>query len=137
MGQRILVAEDSPTQAEALRCLLEAEGYEVDCVSDGHAAVRALREHPIEMLLSDLTMPGMSGRELMRAVRADPRLRDLPIVFMSGLDPRTPELRAIHGAADGWIVKPIDVAELVRVVRTLLETHDAHPNHVQQPVTQK
>ena len=81
----ILVAEDSPTQAEQLRYLLEEHGYEVTVAANGRQALDAAREHPPVLVITDILMPEMDGYELSRKIKADATLKETPVVLLTSL----------------------------------------------------
>src|SRR6476646_2813868 len=83
--RRILIVEDSPTQAEAVRTLLDDAGYDVTVARSGSAALRTLRDQRVDLVVSDVVMPGMSGFDLCRAVRADATLADVPFILLTSL----------------------------------------------------
>jgi two-component system cell cycle sensor histidine kinase/response regulator CckA len=112
---RVLLVEDDPSVREGVRRMLGASGYEVVEASDGSAALAALASdgHPFEVLLSDVAMPALDGRQLSREVRA--RWPKLPIVLMSGFaDPDAVE-RDVPGVT--FLQKPLEVASLVAAVQ--------------------
>jgi signal transduction histidine kinase len=118
---RLLIVEDSPTQAASLRFLLEGDGYEVAEARDGAEALARLRERPFDMVVSDVVMPGMDGYALCRAVRADAALGDLPVLLLTSLEDPMDVIRALECGASGFMRKPFDPALLLRRVRELLE----------------
>ncbi len=104
-AKRILVADDSITVREVERQLLEQRGYEVDVAVDGLEAWNALRAGSYDLLVSDVDMPRMTGIELVRAVRADARLRDLPVVIVSYKDREEDRLRGLEAGANHYVTK--------------------------------
>lgn len=83
--RRILVVEDSPTQAAALAALLESADYEVDVARSGEAALGRLDDGPFDLVISDVVMPGMSGYDLSRTMKEREDLRHTPIVLLTSL----------------------------------------------------
>ncbi|MCX6844862.1 MAG: response regulator [candidate division WOR-3 bacterium] len=81
----ILAVEDSPTQAELLRYLLEQSGYRVAVASTGAQALSLLGERAPSAIISDVIMPEMNGYELCRRIRADERTRDIPVILLTSL----------------------------------------------------
>jgi CheY-like chemotaxis protein len=112
---RILVVDDSAALRENLQECLELEGYEVMVAKDGATALETLSSGPLPaVVLLDLVMPGMDGRELVTRIRANPRLAGVRIVMSSGhTAPRTRE----GVAFDAFLPKPFGVDELLAVVR--------------------
>ncbi len=119
--RRILVADDSLTSRTLERNILSGAGYEVETAVDGDAAWRALENAQFDLLVSDVQMPGLDGFELARRVRADARMRHMPIVLVTSLD--RPE-DVSHGAAAGaneYIVKGrFDQQALLETVSRLI-----------------
>ena len=86
----ILIVEDSPTQAERLRRLIESKGYRARVAPNGQVALEKIRGRKPQLVLSDIIMPEMNGYELCRSLKADPTLRDIPVILVTSLnDPRT------------------------------------------------
>jgi len=107
---RVLVVEDDDGMLEAFRDFLEEEGYSVRCARNGVEALAVLRSEPITVVLLDLQMPVMDGRELRRHQLEDPRLAEIPVVLVTANPRETIEgLRVIR--------KPFDGDELLRVVK--------------------
>jgi len=122
---RILVAEDSRTQAEALRALLADSGYDVRVAKSGSAALEELRRSPADLVVSDVIMPGMSGLELCRVLRADPGLRDTPFILLTSLAEPLDVVRGLEAGADNYVTKPYDPSQLLsRIERTLAHRPD-------------
>ncbi len=85
---KILVADDEPTIHDILGQLLPAAGYEVLHATDGNQAILLARDSHPDLILLDLVMPESTGLEVIRKLKADPNLMDIPILIMSGIDPR-------------------------------------------------
>jgi signal transduction histidine kinase len=117
---RVLVVEDSPTQARLLRLILEAEGFTVDVTTNGHAGLARLAEVPFDLVVSDVLMPGLSGFELCRTIKADPALRDVPVVLVTTLRDPLEIVQALEVGADSFIRKPYEPDALVARLRSLL-----------------
>jgi DNA-binding NarL/FixJ family response regulator len=110
---RILLADDHPLVRAGVRKILESQPglMLVEEVADGNAALRVLREQPVEVLVLDLTMPGLDGFEVLRQAKAlVPGLKVLVLTMHS--DPEYVE-RAVHGGADGYLLKDSAVNDLV------------------------
>ena len=120
-AQRILIVEDSATQAAALAALLEERGYETVTAPDGTAAIEALRAGRVDLVLSDIVMPGMNGYELCRRIKTELALPDLPVVLLTGLSDPMDIVRGLECGADNYITKPYERSHLLERVRQVLE----------------
>jgi signal transduction histidine kinase len=116
----ILVAEDSPTQAELLREALQAEGYEVTVACNGVEALAAARRTKPALLISDVVMPDMDGYQLCRALKADAALRDVPVMIVTSLREVDDIVMALESGADNFIRKPFDTGALLARIDYLL-----------------
>jgi len=116
----ILIAEDSPTQAENLRYFLERHGYQVVAARNGREAVDLMTKSKPHLLISDIVMPEMDGYELCHFVRADQRLRDLPIIFLSVLSDPADIMKSLECGADSFIIKPFQEGPLIDRIQLLL-----------------
>lgn len=111
---RILVVEDSVSLRENLQEALELEGYRVTAAADGRRALEVLVAEPLpDVVVVDLMMPGMGGRELVERIRAEPRLNGLRVVVATGHPSAT-----VRGgiAADAFLQKPFGVKELLAAI---------------------
>jgi signal transduction histidine kinase len=117
---RVLIVEDSPTQARLLRLILEAEGFSVDVATDGQAALTRLAAGPFNVVVSDVLMPGLSGFELCRMIKADAALREVPVVLVTTLREPLEIVQALEVGADCFIRKPYEPDALVVRLRSLL-----------------
>jgi diguanylate cyclase (GGDEF)-like protein len=113
MAARVLVVEDDEATRGALRVLLGDAGYVCDEASDGELAVAAMRDARFDLVLLDLGLPGMSGADLHRQLRRDPRTRFLPIVFLTAHADRQVKLAELEAGAEDFITKPYDADELL------------------------
>ena len=102
----ILIVEDSPTQAERLRRLIQSSSYHARVAANGKLALDAIRERKPHLVLSDIVMPEMDGYELCRAVKAEPALRDIPVILVTSLTDPKDIIRGIECGADNFIRKP-------------------------------
>jgi DNA-binding response OmpR family regulator len=126
---RLLVVEDNVHYASALRNNLEVEGFLVDVVHDGIAALARVRENPPMLMLLDLMLPGRDGYEILRAVRDEGR--DIPIVVLTARRDEPDKLRGFGLGADDYVTKPVGILELIARVRAVLRR--AHPGYDDVP----
>jgi two-component system response regulator RegX3 len=117
MSSRILLVEDEPAIAEAVSYALKDAGFEVDAVSDGGEALEASRRLDYDLMILDLLLPGMSGLNVCRTVRAE---SDLPILMLTARETELDRVIGLETGADDYVTKPFSLAELVSRVRALL-----------------
>ncbi len=120
MPIRILVAEDEEPLAIMLDYNLKAEGYETVIARDGEEAELALAENDIDLAILDWMMPHVSGIELCRRMRADSRLRSVPVIMLTARGEEADRVRGLTTGADDYVVKPFSVPELMARVRAIL-----------------
>nr|WP_202424338.1 response regulator [Duganella levis] len=101
-----MIVEDSPTQAERLRRLIQSMRYNARVAPNGRLALEAIRERKPHLVLSDIVMPEMDGYTLCRAIKADPELRDIPVILVTSLMDPKDIIRGIECGADNFIRKP-------------------------------
>lgn len=116
----ILVVEDEPDLAELLVHVLRDEGYRVHSAENGVIAIAVLAREPVDLLLTDISMPVMGGIELIQTVGENPRLRGLPILVLSALPERM--VRGRCSVIAGFVQKPFQVRKLMAQIEALL-TH--------------
>jgi PAS domain S-box-containing protein len=116
----ILIAEDSPTQAEQLRNVLETHGYRVIVARNGREALDAMHHRPSTLVITDIVMPEMDGYELCRQIKADPGLNPLPVMLVSSLSDPMDVIRGLECRADSFIVKPWEERHLLSRIAFLL-----------------
>lgn len=124
---RILVVEDSPTQARLLCLILEDEGFAVEVVGDGPAALGQLAAAPFDLVVSDVLMPDVSGFDLCRTIKADPALCEIPVVLVTTLREPQEIVQALQVGADSFIRKPYEPDVLVARLRSLLARRPSAP----------
>jgi len=116
----ILVAEDSPTQAEQLRYLLERRSYRVVVANTGKQALAFLGEHKPALVMSDIVMPEMSGYELCQQIKADESTWDIPVILVTSLSNPEDVLEGLACGADSFITKPYSEDYLLAHVQQIL-----------------
>ena len=117
MAMRIAVVEDEEDISTLIRHNLEAEGYKVDVYADGIEALQAIRANPPSLLLLDILLPGIDGKEVCMALRRD---YDFPIIMVSAKSSEMDKVIGLELGADDYIAKPFGVMELVARVRSAL-----------------
>lgn len=116
---RILVVDDLPDNCFLIQALLQEEGYHIDTLNSGMAALEYIERHPPDLLLLDVMMPGMDGYEVTRRIRANTKLPFMPILLITAHN-QPSVAQGLDTGADEFIRKPVEVDELVARVRSLL-----------------
>ncbi|MGC9127696.1 MAG: chemotaxis response regulator CheY [Acidithiobacillus sp.] len=126
---RILVVDDFATMRKVVRSLLGTLGFSnIQEAEDGVQALRTLQNQSFDFVVSDWNMPNMQGIDLLRAIRADPNLRTLPVLMVTAEAKRENILEAAQAGVNGYIVKPFNA-------ETLREKLDAIFTRLQQSST--
>ena len=120
MSARILVVEDEEALTTLLRYNLDAEGYDVETVARGDDADTRLKEHIPDLIVLDWMLPGLSGIELCRRLRARQETKQIPIIMLTARGEESERVRGLATGADDYIVKPFSVPELLARVKGLL-----------------
>jgi len=117
----VLVVDDSLTTRTMSTVLLQARGYRVHACADGRQALEALREYPVDLVLSDVQMPEMDGLALLQAIRSEPAWHSLPVVLLTSLNDPDSVSRGLEGGADAYLVKQeFDQQKLLETLERLL-----------------
>lgn len=116
---RILIVDDSVYARETLASSLTMPDYELAFAADGYEAIAQAEQLTPDLILLDVMMPGINGFQVCRALRAHPRLSEVPIILVTALDDRESRLDGLDAGADDFVTKPIDRAELRVRVRTV------------------
>jgi two-component system, sensor histidine kinase and response regulator len=119
---RVLVVEDSATQAEQLRLILESEGYEVETALDGAAGFDRLHRTAFDLVISDIVMPELSGYDLCRKIKADPSVSGLPVILLTTLSDPLDIIQGLESGADNFLTKPYEPVHLLARVASILES---------------
>ncbi len=114
---RVLLVEDDPMIGEAVQAALKDAAYAADWVTDGGTALAALDTQPYDLMLLDLTLPGLDGQEVLARLRR--RGLDLPVIILTARDGLDDRLHGLDGGADYYMVKPFILAELLARMRAV------------------
>ena len=120
MAVDILIAEDEPSILESLDFILRRAGWTISAVTDGDAALEAVRRLRPRMLVLDVMLPKRSGFEVLKQIRADVEIRTLPVLILTAKGQQQDRRIAEEFGADVFITKPYANAEVVGAVRQLL-----------------
>jgi two-component system phosphate regulon response regulator PhoB len=130
MNAKVLIVEDEEALALLLQYNLEAEGFRVSLAQRGDEAEVAIREEPPDLIILDWMLPGLSGIELCRRLRAGKTARPIPILILTARGEEQDRIRGLTVGADDYVVKPFSVPELLARVRAILRR--ASPARISQ-----
>ena len=116
----ILIVDDNPKNLEVLGKLLQVEKYKIEFAINGKAALEWLELRQFDLVLLDINMPGMNGFEVCKKIRCNPRLDNVPVIFLSAEIERESILKGFELGAQDYITKPFDSRELIMRVKTHL-----------------
>ena len=124
MTARILVVDDNAANRALLQAKLTAEYYTVSAVGSGEEALDAARESAPDVILLDVMMPGLSGYDVCRTLKADGQLSHIPIVMVTALDSPAEMVQGLECGADEFLTKPLDDLALPAHRAHLVESAD-------------
>lgn len=119
-GTRILVVEDHPTMREAMRLVLEGEGFTIEEASDGDAALAMVRRDPPDLVFLDLNIPGTSGTDVLSTLKGDPATATVRVIIVTATGEEGRE-RVIKLGADEYFTKPFSPLAMLRTVERVLD----------------
>ena len=120
MSSLILIVDDNPVNLKLAANVLEMEGYEIDQAMDAEVAQEILIHSTPDLILMDIALPGMDGLTLTRKLKADNRLKHIPVIALTAFAMKGDEQKASVAGCDGYITKPIDTRKLPQLVAELL-----------------
>jgi DNA-binding response OmpR family regulator len=121
MNERILVVDDTEAILDAVTDALAAEGFEVQGASDGRAGLEAAQAEPFDLVILDLMLPGLSGTEICRRLRAE---SPVPIIMLTARDAEADRVLGLEIGADDYVTKPFSEVELLSRVRAILRRRE-------------
>jgi DNA-binding NarL/FixJ family response regulator len=121
MAKQLLVVDDDPSLLLAVSETLRAEGYEVQTARRGSEGMIRVAESLPDLIISDIRMPGMDGYAFVRNLRASPRTRLVPIIFLTAKDETADRIAGFRTGADAYVTKPFETEELLAIVTSILE----------------
>jgi two-component system, sensor histidine kinase and response regulator len=124
----ILLVDDTPANLQVLADLLRSQGYKARPVTSGKLAIRAAEASPPDLILLDINMPEMNGYEVCEALKANPLLQDIPVIFISALNEAIDKVRAFNSGGVDYITKPFQFEEVQARIRTHLTMRQLHQN---------
>jgi two-component system, chemotaxis family, chemotaxis protein CheY len=116
----ILTVDDSASIRQAIKVALSGEGYEVAEAADGSQGLAKADAGRFDMIITDLNMPVMDGLTMIRQLRAKPAHQGVPIIFLTTESDADIKAQAKSAGATGWLTKPFDPDQLIRIVKKVL-----------------
>jgi CheY-like chemotaxis protein len=127
MRAHILIVDDNPIDRKLAAEVLEIAGFGVDTAIDAEEAQHMLQGMVPDLILTDIALPGMDGLSLTRLIKADARLKHVPVIALTAFALSGDDERAADAGCDGYITKPIDTRRFVDQVAKLLESPARRP----------
>ena len=121
MNERILVVDDEPAIRDSVSYALASEGFRPEAVESGEQALERARDDEFDLLVLDLMLPGVSGTDVCRALRAE---SEVPIIMLTARDSEVDRVIGLEIGADDYVTKPFSMAELMSRIRALLRRRE-------------
>jgi two-component system phosphate regulon response regulator PhoB len=118
--KKILIIDDEPDVADLVSYHLKAKGYQVETVNNPNVSIGTARSFLPDLVILDIMMPDLNGIQICRILRADPRLRNIPIVFLTAKGEETDRIAGFESGCDDYICKPFNTKELILRVQSIL-----------------
>ncbi len=126
----ILVVEDNATTSKMMRIALQSAGYSVVEAANGRAALEHIESHPPDLIIQDLVLPDLDGLQLAQRIRALPAGRKIPLIALSGFSQRLEDARATAATFDRYLVKPVELPTLMKVINDYLSALRSEPDQL-------
>ncbi len=120
MLKTILIVEDNELNMKLFNDLLQASGYNTVQTKDGKEALKLARDHHPDLILMDIQLPEISGLEVIKIIKADEELQDIPVVAVTAFAMKGDEEKIREGGCEGYIAKPISVPIFLETIAKLL-----------------
>jgi len=117
----VLLVDDEPSLRTAVEAYLSDSGFKVETASNGKEGLEKLQSAVPDLVIADIMMPEMDGYALLSAMREDPRLKNVPVVFLTARGMKSDRIQGYQARCDAYLSKPFDPEELVAIVENLLE----------------
>ncbi|MDA1099780.1 MAG: response regulator [Proteobacteria bacterium] len=121
MSKKILIVEDNDTNMKLFHDLLDAHGYDTLQTKDGREVLAIMREKHPDLILMDIQLPGMSGLEITKLIKADDELKSIPIVAVTAFAMKGDEEKMRLSGCDAYIAKPISLKPFLETIKTLID----------------
>lgn len=119
-GEAILIVDDNPINLKLEKILLSVEGYEVRTATDAEEALKIMETFIPRLILMDLQLPGMTGLDLTRKIKANPRYNNVIILAVTAYAMKGDKEKALEAGCDGYITKPIDTKTMPTMIANYL-----------------
>ena len=116
----ILIIEDDEQTRENLELILEMENFSVCSAADGKAGIVLARQTKPDLIVCDVSLPGLNGHELLGQIRADAEINGIPFIFLTARGERADQRAGMNLGADDYLCKPVDAEDLLATIRTRL-----------------
>lgn len=129
MAKRILVIDDDTAIVQLIKLNLKMDGFEVATAYDGTEGLREAAAHPPDLIILDVMMPGLGGREVLERLKADPITREIPVLMLTALGGAGDITQSLVGGAEWHLTKPFELHELTEMARRLTSMPDAEDDN--------
>lgn len=119
--KKLLIADDEPGIRSLVKMTLENDAYEIMEASDGVQALALVKDHRPQLVLLDVSMPGMSGFEVCRAIRADPLLKEIRVIMLTAMAQEADLAEGVAAGVDDYFTKPFSPVALIRKVEEVFD----------------
>lgn len=120
MGKKILVIEDNPDNMKLVTWILEDEGYEVDTANTAETGIKRIESNHYDMILMDISLPGMDGKDATRYLRSQEKFKDLPIIALTAHAIKGEDEAILDSGVTDLITKPLDEVYLLKRIKEIL-----------------
>jgi CheY-like chemotaxis protein len=124
MPTRVLVVDDHSTNLRLIGGVLESQGYSHVTANNGETALQLLEQEQFDLVLLDIQMPGLSGTEVAKRIRSNPKTSSLKLIAVTALAMPGDREEILRAGFDGYVAKPFKIPELLEAVRNVLESGD-------------
>src|SRR6266550_6631052 len=118
--KKILAVDDDATALGALRQILVQKGYDVSTASNGHDALDMLKAAAFDLVILDVSMPGLTGYDVCRTIRQEPKMQDLPVIFLTAKGMLMDMTEGENAGSDLYLIKPVLATKLLNMVGMFL-----------------
>ena len=120
MRKNVLIADDDPLMCDLLKFFLEQSGFVPIVCQDGYSALQELKSNPIDVVILDISMPHLNGQKTLRAIRADPATKDIPVIMLTGSQDKNDVVTAKQNKITDYLIKPPAREDFIKRVELAL-----------------